>query len=48
MASLLGMLAPFIITGILFVVAALLWARHKGQVAEKEVGSQSLERGGEA
>lgn len=48
MASLIGMVAPFIITGLLFVVAALLWTRHKGQVAEKEVGSESLERGGEA
>lgn len=48
MASLIGMLAPFIITGFLFTTAALLWARHKGQVTDQEVGTESLERGGEA
>lgn len=48
MASLIGMLAPFIITGLLFTAAALLWARHKGQVTDREVGTESLERGGEA
>jgi len=47
MASLIGMLAPFIVTGLLFTAAALLWARHKGQVSDQGVGSESLERGGD-
>ena len=49
MASLIGMLAPFLIVGVLFVTGAMLWARHKGQeVSEQEIGSEDLERGGEA
>lgn len=48
MASLIGMLTPFIIIGLLFTTGALLWARHKGQVSEREVGTESLEREGEA
>ncbi len=49
MASLIGMLAPFVVTGIVFVTAALLWARHKGEeVSQKEIGSEDLERGGGA
>lgn len=40
------MIAPFVIIGILFVTGALLWARHKGQIADQEVGAESLERGG--
>lgn len=47
MASLLTMLAPFVIIGLVFVVGALLWARHKGQISDKEVGTETLERGGE-
>jgi hypothetical protein len=47
MASLIVMLAPFVLIGILFVTGALLWARHKGQeVSEQEIGSADLERGG--
>ena len=46
MASLIGMIAPFVGIGILFVAGALLWARHKGQVSDKEVGIETLERGG--
>lgn len=47
MASLIGMLVPFVVTGLVFVTGALLWARHKGQeVSEQEVGSEELERGG--
>jgi len=43
------MIAPFVVIGIIFVTAALLWARHKGgEVSEKEVGSEDLERGGGA
>ena len=49
MASLIAMLAPFVVIGLLFVTGALLWARHKGQeVSEQEVGSEDLERGGGA
>lgn len=41
------MLAPFVLTGLLFVMAALLWARHKGrEVSEQEIGSEELQRGG--
>lgn len=40
------MLAPFVIIGILFVIGALLWTRRQGEVSEKEVGSEDLERGG--
>lgn len=47
MASLIGMLAPFIIIGLLFTASALLWARHKGQVSQHEAGTETLERGGE-
>lgn len=47
MASLIAMLAPFVLIGILFVTGALLWARHKGQeVSDREIGSEELERGG--
>ncbi|MFW5934288.1 MAG: hypothetical protein ACOCQL_00385 [Halolamina sp.] len=47
MASLIAMLTPFIVIGLLFVTGALLWARHKGQeVSEQEVGSEDLQRGG--
>jgi len=41
------MIAPFAGIGILFVTSALLWARHKGQVSDKEVGIDTLERGGD-
>jgi hypothetical protein len=41
------MLTPFVVIGIVFVTAALLWARYKGQeVSEQEIGSEELERGG--
>lgn len=47
MASLIAMLTPFVIVGLLFVTGAMLWARHKGQeVSEQEIGSEDLERGG--
>lgn len=46
MASLIAMLAPFIIIGLLFVAGALLWTRRMGEVSETEVGSEDLERGG--
>lgn len=47
MPSLIVMLAPFVVTGTLFVTAALLWARYKGdEVSQKEIGSDDLERGG--
>lgn len=51
MASLIGMIAPFVVIGILFTTGALLWARHKAQIGEEgaaEAGSESLERGGES
>jgi hypothetical protein len=41
------MLAPFVIVGIVFAAGALLWARHKGQISEKEVGEETLQRGGD-
>lgn len=46
MASLILMLAPFIIIGLLFVAGALLWTRHMGEVSDTEVGTEDLERGG--
>lgn len=49
MASLIGMIAPFVVIGILFTTGALLWARHKAQIGEDaEAGSETLERGGDA
>ncbi|GAB7013064.1 hypothetical protein [Halolamina salina] len=49
MASLIAMLAPFVVVGVVFVTAALLWARYKGQeVSEQEIGNDDLERGGES
>lgn len=48
MASLIGMLAPFVAIGLLFTAAALLWARHKARIGDDhEVGTESLDRGGE-
>lgn len=48
MASLIGMLAPFVVIGIIFTAGALLWARHKAQLDEgPTLGTEELERGGE-
>lgn len=46
MASLIEMLVPFIVIGLVFTVGALLWARYKAQV-DQDMGTESLERGGE-
>lgn len=48
MTSLIGMILPFIAIGLVFTASALLWARHKGQISEQEVGTESLDREGEA